>query len=121
MTPSVNALPLSAAAFTGRERELRALDALIPEGTAPLITVTGAGGIGKTALVLHWAQGISARYPDGLLYVDLEGFSNRSAAVADGGAVAVAAPARRRASPNPRPGSTRRRPVPHVDRRPSGY
>jgi DNA-binding SARP family transcriptional activator/tetratricopeptide (TPR) repeat protein len=70
--PAVNALPASVSAFTGRRTALRELD------TAPALTaVTGSGGIGKTALVLHWAHGAAARFPDGLLYVDLAGFSHQ--------------------------------------------
>ncbi|HEV7712632.1 MAG TPA: BTAD domain-containing putative transcriptional regulator [Asanoa sp.] len=75
--PTVNALPRSASTFTGREPELRTLDRLLPAGGSALVTVTGSGGIGKTALALHWARGAAARYPDGLLYVDLGGFSER--------------------------------------------
>jgi len=75
--PAVNALPRSASAFTGREPELRTLDRLLAAGGSALVTVTGSGGIGKTALALHWARRAAARYPDGLLYVDLGGFSER--------------------------------------------
>ena len=73
--PRVNALPRSVTTFTGRDSELHHLDRLVTAAEASLITVTGAGGIGKTALVLHWAHSAASRFPDGLLYVDLRGFS----------------------------------------------
>jgi DNA-binding SARP family transcriptional activator/tetratricopeptide (TPR) repeat protein len=72
----VNALPAAVVGFTGRQGELNQLDALAVGGKA-LVTVTGSAGIGKTALVLHWAHQAAQRFPDGLLYVDLCGFSHQ--------------------------------------------
>jgi hypothetical protein len=40
-----------------------------------LVLVTGMAGVGKTALVTHWAHGAMTDYPDGQLYVDLRGHS----------------------------------------------
>ncbi|CAL9564877.1 hypothetical protein SUDANB95_04670 [Actinosynnema sp. ALI-1.44] len=65
-------LPAAPAAFTGRERELKALDALLDR--APVALLTGGGGVGKTWLALRWAHGHRDDFPDGRLHVDLRGF-----------------------------------------------
>lgn len=67
-------LPLDVDAFTGRAGELAAMDGL-PGGTRPGIQViTGTGGVGKTALAVHWAHRNAAAFPDGHLCVDLRGY-----------------------------------------------
>ncbi|MGH8795216.1 MAG: BTAD domain-containing putative transcriptional regulator, partial [Stackebrandtia sp.] len=69
-------LPADTAAFTGREEQLAKLDELLEagEGTAVLSTVAGIGGVGKTALAVHWGHQRRDRFPDGQLYVNLRGF-----------------------------------------------
>ncbi|MFF2545072.1 NB-ARC domain-containing protein [Kitasatospora sp. NPDC058063] len=60
--------------FTGREHDEAALDGLLtglPEGTAPVIVITGACGIGKRALAARWSHRHAERYPDGQLLVRL--------------------------------------------------
>lgn len=68
-------LPPAPHAFTGRERELRLIGEHTREGAPRSVVVAGPAGIGKTALVLHWAHRALDDYPDGQLYVDLRGFS----------------------------------------------
>lgn len=65
--------------FTGRKRQLTVLagtlDRSVEHRVAMTIsTIGGAGGIGKTALALHWAHRNLARFPDGQLFVNLRGF-----------------------------------------------
>ncbi|MCO1575151.1 tetratricopeptide repeat protein [Crossiella sp. SN42] len=67
-------LPLPVRGFTGRERELAELTALARRGGVVAV-VCGPGGIGKTSLVLQWAQVHLQEFPDGQLYVDLRGYS----------------------------------------------
>ncbi|MQA81280.1 MAG: hypothetical protein GEV10_22815 [Streptosporangiales bacterium] len=70
-------LPPDVPRFTGREDEVEALDALLPasaETPVPMIaTVHGAGGMGKSALAVHWAHRVGDLFPDGQLYLDLRG------------------------------------------------
>ncbi|GAB1516795.1 AfsR/SARP family transcriptional regulator [Actinophytocola sp. KF-1] len=74
-------LPADVYAFTGRERELAALDDLLGEeesgSTAVVVSaVSGTAGVGKTSLALRWAHRVRDRFPDGQLYVDLRGFDS---------------------------------------------
>lgn len=70
-------LPQALRHFSGRSDELKRLDELATESdgpASPVITVVGSPGVGKTALVVQWAHGMGARFPDGLIFVDLRGF-----------------------------------------------
>ncbi|GAB3402272.1 AfsR/SARP family transcriptional regulator [Flindersiella endophytica] len=82
--PIPRQLPADIADFTGREEDLLRLDALLPgDGGNPptavvLTAITGTGGVGKTALAVHWAHGVADRFPDGQLYANLRGYSSDS-------------------------------------------
>ena len=72
-------LPAPPRSFSGRDRELAALDAILPAAGTSLdamavCAVSGTAGVGKTALAVHWAHRVAARFPDGQLYVNLRGF-----------------------------------------------
>ncbi len=67
-------LPGSAGALIGRDRELAELARLLE--VARLVTLTGAGGIGKTRLAVEAARARSAHYPDGISFVDLSSLRN---------------------------------------------
>ncbi|MGP3967182.1 AfsR/SARP family transcriptional regulator [Streptomyces sp. 6N223] len=79
-TPAAPAVPRQLPAppplFTGRARELAALDAHLAAspGTVVVSAIGGSGGIGKTWLALHWAHRRLEAFPDGQLYVNLRGF-----------------------------------------------
>jgi DNA-binding SARP family transcriptional activator/tetratricopeptide (TPR) repeat protein len=98
-------LPLAVPRFTGRRAELKALSNLAGEvgrsaGTSVIATICGTAGVGKTALVLHWAHDVAERFPDGQLYVNLRGFDPAGKPVKPGAAIrgflrAFAVPARR--------------------------
>ena len=62
-------LPLQLTSFVGRDAELAELAHLV--GTARLVTLTGAGGIGKTRLAVEVGQRVSEQFSDGVWLVDL--------------------------------------------------
>jgi AAA domain len=62
-------LPVPATPFVGRARELAELPALLRSGDTRLLTLTGAGGSGKTRLALRVAEAIGADYCDGTWFV----------------------------------------------------
>ncbi|AZM87139.1 NB-ARC domain-containing protein [Streptomyces sp. W1SF4] len=68
-------LPRAPRGFHGRAAELSALSRAAA-GEAPVCLVVGPAGVGKTALVLHWAHHGRAGFPDGRLYADLRGFGD---------------------------------------------
>ncbi|WP_433269366.1 ATP-binding protein [Actinosynnema sp. CS-041913] len=72
-TPAPRQLPAAPAHFTGRVDELSELDGIFRQDGRMLAVLCGPGGVGKTALALHWAY--RHRFTDGQLYVDLAGFS----------------------------------------------
>jgi predicted ATPase/class 3 adenylate cyclase len=69
-----NNLPLQATTFIGRDRELAELKHLF--ATARLLTLTGAGGCGKTRLGVQLAADSLERFPDGAWLVELAPLSD---------------------------------------------
>jgi tetratricopeptide (TPR) repeat protein len=73
-------LPPAVPGFTGRSAELEALNRLLDRsgeqfpGTVVISAIGGTGGVGKTALAVHWAHQAAGRFPDGQLYVNLRGY-----------------------------------------------
>jgi predicted ATPase/class 3 adenylate cyclase len=64
-----NNLPTQLTSFVGRERELAETAALLER--TRLLTITGAGGTGKTRLSLQLAASVADRFPDGLWWIPL--------------------------------------------------
>ena len=64
-----NNLPYELTSFVGRERELAEVGRLLRK--ARLLTLTGAGGCGKTRLALQAAADALDRFPGGIWWVEL--------------------------------------------------
>ncbi|HEX4943281.1 MAG TPA: tetratricopeptide repeat protein [Usitatibacteraceae bacterium] len=69
VSPRKENLPVQLDSFIGREREIRELEGLL--AAAPLVTLTGTGGTGKTRLSLQLAAGLVDGHPDGVWLVEL--------------------------------------------------
>jgi predicted ATPase len=72
-----NNLPAELATFIGRDRELSEVRALV--GSTRLVTLTGAGGCGKTRLGLQVAAGLLDGPGDGVWLVELAAVSDEDA------------------------------------------
>src|SRR5205823_7935345 len=64
-------LPPARTPLIGRRREVAALGSLLSESGARLVTLTGAGGVGKTRLALEVAAEVGSRFADGARFVGL--------------------------------------------------
>jgi class 3 adenylate cyclase len=69
-----NNLPIQLTSFVGRTREVAEVKDLL--ATARLLTLTGAGGTGKTRLALQVAADVSEAFPDGVFFVNLAPLSD---------------------------------------------
>ncbi len=75
-------LPLQLTTFVGRGAETKTVRQIVTENR--LVTLTGAGGVGKTRLAVQVADAMESDFADGVWYVDL-------APIADADTVPVAA------------------------------
>jgi len=85
--PLANSLPVITDRFFGREEEAARLDLLLLSPASRLITLTGAGGAGKTRLAVesarrlflskaHGGAAAAERFPGGIWFVPLAGLSD---------------------------------------------
>ncbi len=75
--PIPHQLPAGLPDFVGRADEIALLRGPARRRggpTADIRVICGPGGIGKTSLVIHAVEQVIARFPDGQLYVDLQGY-----------------------------------------------
>ncbi|WP_216210946.1 AfsR/SARP family transcriptional regulator [Amycolatopsis aidingensis] len=75
-------LPSDISDFTGREQFMaRSRQYLVSAShtrATPILAITGGGGVGKSAAAVHLAHQVTTAFPDGVLYADLGGSSDRA-------------------------------------------
>jgi DNA-binding SARP family transcriptional activator len=85
-------LPTAPSHLAGRTAELQALTRLVngagdAGGTVMLSAISGAPGVGKSALAVYWGHQVADEFPDGQLYVNLRGFGPAGPAVSSAEAI----------------------------------
>jgi predicted ATPase/class 3 adenylate cyclase/DNA-binding CsgD family transcriptional regulator len=68
-------LPMQLTSFVGRDGELTQLQELLAQNR--VVTLTGAGGVGKTRLAIQVAAAMAPEFGDGVWYVDLAPITDR--------------------------------------------
>ncbi len=76
-TPRLNNLPIQLTSFIGREQEITGIKQLLSSrSSVRLLTLTGAGGCGKTRLAIQVANDLLDVYQDGIWLVELAPISD---------------------------------------------
>jgi predicted ATPase/DNA-binding CsgD family transcriptional regulator/transcriptional regulator with XRE-family HTH domain len=71
IAPGRPPLPIPPTPLVGRERDIDLLRALLDTPDVRLVTLTGAGGVGKTRLAIALAHAVTDAFPDGARFVPL--------------------------------------------------
>ncbi|MGW0853675.1 BTAD domain-containing putative transcriptional regulator [Streptomyces sp. NPDC002690] len=71
-------LPADCGTFTGRHEEVGQFLRLLPleresRSPATAAALCGMAGVGKTTLAVHWGHLVADHFPDGQIYIDLQG------------------------------------------------
>ena len=70
-TYATMSLPRWPTSLLGRDLERTFARTCLLERAAPLLTLTGPGGVGKTRLALEIGEDVSGHFADGVVWVDL--------------------------------------------------
>jgi predicted ATPase len=74
--PPLSQAPVERGELIGRSAEVRLVTELLQRSDTGLITLTGPGGTGKTALAIHLANSTGSSFSDGVFYVPLASVRN---------------------------------------------
>ena len=74
--PPPRRIPQPVSTLIGRQSEVQEIRTRL--GAARLVTLTGAGGVGKTRLGIQVAEEVAEEYPDGVWFVELAALSDSS-------------------------------------------
>ena len=69
-------LPLPLTTLLGREQELADLSVLVGNAGVRLVTLTGAGGSGKTRLAVEVGTRLQGEFGDGVVFIDLSSLTD---------------------------------------------
>ncbi|HEY3387125.1 MAG TPA: DUF4062 domain-containing protein [Saprospiraceae bacterium] len=72
-------LPSDRVVLIGREAETQSVIDMLLKKDVSLVTLTGAGGTGKTRLGIHTANLVASHFPDGVFYVPLSTLQDKEA------------------------------------------
>ncbi|WP_053717777.1 tetratricopeptide repeat protein [Saccharothrix sp. NRRL B-16348] len=72
--PVPRQLPMAPRGFVNQVHALARLSQVLTPDAPPVHCVVGLPGVGKTAVVVHWAHLNEHHFPDGVLFADLRGF-----------------------------------------------